>query len=104
MANIVQYINYAGSKYPVRISYLAIKKFQEETGKDLAELDEDFSYLETLLWYGLIAGHRAEGKEITIRREDMELVLDESMNEFNQILMTAFPLPGEAKGDTPKKK
>ena len=93
MANIVKLINYSGSQYPVRISYLAIKKFQMETGKDLSELDEDFSYLETLLWYGLIAGHQAEGKQLTLKREEMELVLDESMDDFNKILMTSFPLP-----------
>lgn len=104
MANIVKLINYSGSQYPVRISYLAIKKFQMETGKDLSELDEDFSYLETLLWYGLIAGHQAEGKQLTLKREEMELVLDESMDDFNKILMTSFPLPTDSPAEDIKKK
>ncbi|MBP7786102.1 hypothetical protein KA062_02510 [Patescibacteria group bacterium] len=104
MANIVKLINYSGSQYPVRISYFAIKKFQEETGKDLSELEDDFSSLETLLWYGLIAGHKAEGKDLTLKREEMEFILDESMTDFNQILMSAFPLPSDGQLDNDKKK
>lgn len=95
MANIVQYITFKGEKWPVRISYYSIKKFQEETGKSIEELDKDISLLEVLLWYGLIAGHTAEQKPMTLKREDMEFILDESMNEFNSILLSFFPMPTE---------
>jgi len=95
MANIVQYITYKGEKWPVRISYYCIKKFQEETGKDVQEIDKDISLLEVLLWYGLVAGHTAESKPMTLKRDEMEFVLDESLTEFNEVVMSFFPLATE---------
>jgi hypothetical protein len=95
MANIVQHITYKGEKWPVRISYYAIKKFQEETKKDISEVDKDISLLEVLLWYGLVAGHIAESKPLTLKKEEVEFILDESMNEFNEIIYNSFPLPSD---------
>lgn len=99
----VQYLPYKGQKYPVRISYYAIKKFQQETGKSIEELDSDISLLESLLWYGLVAGAQAENSELTIKREDMEFVLDESLVEFNEMLMSFFPLPSDQTSNSKKK-
>jgi hypothetical protein len=79
--------------------------FQKETGKDIEELEKDISLLEVLLWYGLIAGHQMEGKTMTLKREDMEFILDESMSEFNEVIMSFFPLSidsGENKEDKKK--
>lgn len=104
---IVQYITYKGEKWPIRISYYSIKKFQDETKRDISEIDKDISLLEVLLWFGLIAGHTAEGKPMTLRRDEMEFILDESMNEFNEIILTFFPLPSDLPKDgdhTTKKK
>jgi len=101
--NTVQHISYKGEKWPIRISYYCIKRFQEETKKDISEIDKDLSLLEVLLWYGLVAGHTAEGKTIELKREDMEFILDESMNEFNEILMSFFPLSTDS-GESSKKK
>lgn len=98
MSSIVQNITYKGEKWPIRISYYSIKKFQQETGKNIEEIDNDISLLEVLLWFGLIAGHTAENKPMTLKREEMEFVLDESMNEFNELLMSFFPLPGDNSG------
>jgi len=95
MANIVQYITYKGEKWPVRISYFSIKKFQEETGKNIEEIEKDISLLEVLLWYGMIAGHTAENKPMTLKRDDMQFILDESMNEFNDIIISFFPIPSD---------
>lgn len=102
MANLIQYITYKGERWPIRISYYAIKKFQEDTKRDIADIDKDISLLEVLLWYGLVAGHSADGKELTLKREDMEFILDESMNEFNDVIMSFFPLAIE--GSDSKKK
>ncbi len=99
----VQTISYQGQELPVRISYYCIKKFTEETGKDLDAIDTDVSLLEVLLWYGLVAGHKAEGKDFLLKREDMEFVLDESMLEFNEIMMNFFPLAGPSAKDSKKK-
>ena len=101
MAKTVKTISYKGEQWPVRISYYAIKKFQEDTKKDISELDSDLTLLETLLWYGFIAGHTAEGKPMTLKRDEMEYVLDESLDEFNTILISFFPTP--VKDDSKKK-
>lgn len=104
MANLVQYITFKGEKWPVRISYYAIKKLQEETGKDISEIENDISLLEVLLWYGLIAGHTADNKPMTLKREQMEFILDESMTEFNEIVLSFFPIGAEdTKGSSKKK-
>lgn len=103
MSNIVQYIGYKDEKYPVRISYYALKKFQEETGKEIEELDKDISLLEPLLWYALVAGHQAENKPMTLKREDIEFMLDESLDEFNLAMLSFFPTStGEATSDKKK--
>lgn len=91
MANTTEKITYKGEQWPVRISYYAIKQFTKDTGVDIRDIDKDVSYLETLLWFGLIAGCNAESKELTLKREEMEFILDESMNEFNDAIMKFFP-------------
>lgn len=103
MSAIVQYLPFRGQKYPVRISYYAIKKFQQETGKAIEELDSDISLLESLLWYGLVAGAQADNVELTLKKEDMEFVLDESLIDFNEILMSFFPLSTDSDSKGKKK-
>lgn len=104
MAKSIEYLNYKGEKWPIRVSYYAIKKFQEETGKELTELDRDISLIEPLLWYSLVAGHTAEGKPMTLKRDEMEFMLDESMDEFNHLMLGFFPAPVAKTSDEPKKK
>jgi len=105
MSSTVKYIPYKGEKWPIRISYFCIKKFKEETGKDIEEIETDISLLEVLLWYGLIAGHIAESKPMTLKRDEMEFILDESLNEFNESIMAFFPNGSTEPDDgKPKKK
>lgn len=99
----VKYISFKNQQWPIRVSYYAIKKFQEETKKDISEVDKDISLLEVLLWYSLIAGHTATGVPVTLKREDMEFILDESMVEFNEILMSFFPLATDGISGSVKK-
>jgi hypothetical protein len=103
MSNLVQYITYKDQKWPVRISYYCIKKFGQETGKKIEEIETDISLLEVLLWYGLVAGHQAEKQPLTLKREDMEFVLDESMTEFNEIILSFFPLATDSDTSSSKK-
>lgn len=98
----VKYISYKGEKWPIRISYYCIKKFQEETKRDISDIDKEFGLLEVLLWYALVAGHMAESKPMTLKREDMEFVLDESMQEFNSLMMSFFPMASDSEGDKKK--
>jgi hypothetical protein len=101
--SIVQYITYNGKKYPIRISYYAIKMFQFDTKRDISEIDQDISLLEVLLWYGLIAGAKSANESLELKRDEMEFVLDESMNEFNTIIMEFFPLATDTSIENKKK-
>ena len=97
----MDYLTYKGESWPVRVSYYALKQYQIETGKGIETLDDDFSNLEILLHYSLVAGCRAENKELSLKREDMEFFLDESLPEFNTILIGSF---ATGKGGDSKKK
>ena len=62
---MVKYINVNKEKLPVCVSYYALAKLKEETGKGLGEWkDGDIGYLEPLLFYALESGYRAEKKEL----------------------------------------
>ena len=98
----MNYLTFKGEKYPVRVSYYALKQYQVETGKGIESIDEDLSNLEILLYYSLVAGCKAEDKELPLKKEDMEFFLDESLTEFNEILLGSFP--DAAKGPGSKKK
>jgi len=78
----MNYLNYQGNKLPVRVSYYAIKHFQLDTKKPIDDIDDDISLMEVLLYYALQAGHKAEGREMTLTRDQMEMILDECMDEF----------------------
>ena len=81
----MNYLEYKGDKLPVRISYFAVSQFQAETKKSLNEVANDLALLEPLLWYGLQAGHKAEGKDLKVKREDVVWILDECFSSFMQI-------------------
>ena len=95
----MNYLNFKGETYPVRVSYYALKQYQVETGKGIETIDDDLGNLEILLFHALVAGSKAENKELHLRKEDMEFFLDECLVEFNQILIGSFPdaKPGEDK-------
>jgi len=98
----MDYLTYKGTEWPLRVSYYALKQYQLETGKGIETLEEDISNLEILLHYSLVAGCKAEDKECTLKREDMEFMLDETLPDFNKILTGSFP--NAIKGDQGKKK
>jgi len=99
----MDYLAYKGEKWPVRVSYYALKQYQLETGKGIETIEEDLTNLEILLHYSLVAGCRADDKEFSLQREDMEFILDESLTSFNQILTGSFP-EGTAGAQKSKKK
>jgi len=99
---MVEFIAYKGSIYPIRISYFALKNFQKETGKEIDQVDADMSLLEVLLWFSLVAGHKAQDKTLELKREEVEFILDESMNEFIEKMSLFFP-SGDSTGVKKKK-
>lgn len=99
---MIDFITYDEEKLPIRISYSAIKRYELETKKPIGKIDESIENLEILLYYGLMAGHKAEKKELSFEREDMEWILDECLEEFNNILTGSFQTPTEG-GSSGKK-
>jgi len=99
----MDYLTYKGEKWPLRVSYYALKKYQQETGKGIETLEDDMANLEILLDYSIQAGCKAEDKEFTLKRDDMEFMLDETLNDFNKIIIGSFASakPGD---NTSKKK
>jgi hypothetical protein len=103
---MVQYISYRGKKYPIRVSYYVLKHLKEETGKGLEAIDDqDFEVYEAVLFYALIAGNQFEnGKmESPIKREEMEMVLDECFFDFIEKIPKFFP-DNNKKGGASKNK
>lgn len=82
-------IKYKGVEYPFKVGYYALKHTSRElkaaTGKEI-ELEKllsgEMENYEPLLWHSLVMGHKLEDKDLTLKREDMEFVLDECLWEF----------------------
>lgn len=91
---MIKYIEYQEKKYPIRISYYALKHTSEDTGTSISNLTDksnDAIVFEKLLYYGLKAGCRAEKVEMPFKEEDMEFVLDEIFFEFTELVKDFFP-------------
>jgi len=90
---MIEYIKYRGKKYPIRISTYAMKMFQKETEKTVDDLMDinDIALYEPLLYYSMVAGAKAEGTELDIKKEDIEWVLDECFVEFVKLIPKFFP-------------
>ena len=90
---MVEYLTYKEVKYPVRISYYALKMFKKETDKELENIinDNNVELLEPLLFYALEAGAKATDKELTVKREDVQWMLDEIWQDFIKVIAIFFP-------------
>ncbi len=102
---MVKYISYKGKKYPIRIGYKALKGVNAAIGRDFEQKEQGFDYegAEELLFHGLKQGCEFAGKEFDLKREEMEDVLEESLNDFIQAF-TAFSQDVEKKSNLHVKK
>ncbi len=73
------YIDIEGEKIPVKFNMKVFHQFSEETGVvffDYIQKVSDGDLLNknttTLIYYGLLEGHRVEGKEMPFTREDVD--------------------------------
>ncbi len=90
-----------GKSYPVRVSYYALKKTKEATGRSLSGIkDDDYEIYEELLYHALVSGAKAEKKEVPFSKGDMENVLDDCFMQFVKLIPSFFPT-GET--EAPKK-
>jgi hypothetical protein len=93
---MVKYITYKGEKLPIRLAYSTLKRIRELVKKINDSSQDETAYLEVALFQGLKSGYVAENKEFNFKQEDMEFILDESLDEFVPILNSElFPPKGE---------
>lgn len=95
---MVKYVTINGKEYPVRVSYLAIKKLAEENKIKLAQVDTDNmnpEMMEGMLYYALVSGARAEGQQLDLTRQGMENALDDCFMEFMELIPLFFPTKKE---------
>jgi hypothetical protein len=83
---MVEFIEYNGEKYPIRISYYVLLMAQKESGVALEQLENDFEAQQHILWYALVAGHKMAKVELTLPREEMVWVLDQSYLQFQKAM------------------
>jgi len=104
---MVDYITYEGKQLPVKISFSALNAFEKETGLTMSKIGEELHFHEVILWHALRAGHYKAKEELTIKREDVEWILDECLGQYQKIFMDSMvriqnDLTGNV--DTKKKK
>jgi len=70
---MVEYITINGEKHPVIINYYVIGELQRETGckmSDFTDIENKLYLIEPFLYYAIKYGHKVEGSEFSIKRED----------------------------------
>jgi hypothetical protein len=106
---MVESIEINGVKYPVIVNFNVIGYFQKETGYSfdiIGSLVHMLYLVEPLLWYSLEEGHLEAKKEMTIKREDMRMLLrdNKTYETFFQIIAKFFPDTKEVDEKKAKKK
>lgn len=101
---MIEFITYKEKQLPIRVSYYALKmtskeaKEQNKTEK-MMELEDilkgEIEIFEPLLFFSLEAGHRAQGKLLEIKREEIPWVLDECYMEFAKKIPSFFQDGGQ---------
>ena len=81
---MVKYINYKDKEYPISISFYALEKLESE-GLDLND-ENQYKPILRLFWHSLVAGHFHEEKELTLKEENVNFILDECLGEFKELM------------------
>lgn len=96
----VKFVEFREQKYPVKLGYAALKKFQADVGENVEKAlsSGKMDVYEPLLYYALEMGHRYTDQEFKfkdskkpIKKEDMELMLDDCLFEFVELIPGFFP-------------
>lgn len=102
---MVEYITFNEEKLPVRVSYYALSEYKNETGEEFSEdgmgSSTNLKMFEPIFFYSLVSGHRATGKEMKVKRDEMFEILEECFMEFANILPKFFPSSNEKKKSAP---
>ena len=91
-------LNYLEKSYPIKVGYYAIKHTQREiretTNTELSMenvLRGDLEVMEPMIYYALKMGHRLEGQEMTISRDEIEFMLDVCLFDFLKLVQKFKP-------------
>ena len=77
-------ITFRGQKYPLRISYKALKGVAMVLGREFKGDAEvfDFEGAEELMFQAIKAGCEFAGEQMDVKRDQVEDILDECFDEF----------------------
>ncbi|OQY11125.1 MAG: hypothetical protein B6I31_05495 [Desulfobacteraceae bacterium 4572_19] len=89
---MVEFVTIQGKQYPVRVSYSVLKNVKASTGKSIdMDSSQDYELYESILFFALKSGAKAQGIEFNWKIEQMEEVLDECFFEFINLIPLFFP-------------
>jgi hypothetical protein len=100
---MVRHIVYKEKKYPLRIGYKALKGVVGEIGREFNGDGQSFDFegAEALLFHAMKQGCAFTGQDFDLVRDQMEDVLEESLQDFIAAF-TAFSQPPETEGAKPE--
>ena len=101
-----KYLEYEGTKYPIRVSNCVLGEWQEETGKtDIKNMS--FRDIRILLWHALVEGAEFAETEFLLKRKDIKLMMENTntVSTFVKMIPEFFPKQEEGgEGGKPMKR
>lgn len=104
---MVEYLTINDIKYPYIVNYYVIGDFQRETGRsfnDLGHFLDNLYLVEPLLFYAIKYGCLISKTEMTLKREDMPLLLADNKVYLDFIASLGRFFPPSGSSETDKKK
>jgi hypothetical protein len=104
------YLKKGQTEFPCIVDYDVVRKIMNQYGYTKlstfkAEFDlDDLNVMEDLAFFALQRGHKIEGKEFTLTKEDVTDLFCESLDKFYSIIVECFPKVGTAENYDNKKK
>lgn len=86
---MVEFMEYKGEKFPVRISWYVLTMASKENKLSLEELETSLDAQADMLWYAIEAGYHfanKDFKDFPFAREEAKWILDANYLEFQRIL------------------
>lgn len=90
----MQKITIKGKEYPCRMTMGAMRRFKNETGKEVSDMGGDISLMGVLLWACVASACRADGVEFTDTVDDFTDKVE--MDDLTQFAKQ-FSAPADAK-------
>lgn len=88
--NYTGYIEYNGENLPFRLAFSTIKKFKLDTGIDIEELESHFEYLDILLYFALMEGHKKMNKDFNYSKDDVTEIVNDNLYEVQEKISEAL--------------